>query len=287
MWQSAPVLRSGPGVVLLAALASAMTAASASASVLVVGDSLGVGTEPALRAALPGLAIDADNRNGRTSAAGVAVLRERLRPEHETVVFDLGTNDGPTAVAATAGSLAAVRELAAGRCLVVATLNHPPQAGVSIDVQNASVRRFVGETPDAALVDWHAAAQATRGVLRPDGVHATPGGYGLRGQLFAEAIQSCLTGGGVSGGLDGRAAPPPGRRASATERPADRRSRDREPPEPPLEARLAVAVGEHLARERGPLGLAGKAGATVSAAAAILRAALTPRGPEPVLGAPD
>lgn len=280
------MLRSGPGVVLLAALLSAMTALPASASVLVVGDSLGVGTEPSLRAALPTLAIDADSRNGRTSPEGVAALRERLRPEHETVVFDLGTNDGPTAVGLTAGTLAAARELAAGRCLVVATLNHPPRAGTSIDAQNASIRRFVAETPGAALVDWHAAAQSTRGALRPDGVHATSPGYALRGRLFAEAIQSCLTGGGVIGGAASQGAGnPPGRRASATERPA--RSRSDDPSRPPLGEQLLEAVADSLARDGGPLELAVKAGATVSAAAATLRASLTPRGPEPVLGAPS
>jgi lysophospholipase L1-like esterase len=281
------VLRSGRGVVLLVALATAMTASPASASVLVVGDSLGVGTEPSLRAALPGLAVDADSRNGRTSPEGVAVLQERLRPEHDTVVFDLGTNDGPTAVGLTAGSLAAARELAGGRCLVVATLNHPPRGGASIDAQNASIRRFVAETPGAALVDWHAAAQSSRGLLRPDGVHATAAGYALRGQLFAEAIQSCLTGGGVSGGGGRGALAAPSGRASATKRPAERRSRHRERPGPRLEARLLEAVGGSLAREGGPVDLAAKAGATVAAAAATLRASLTPRGPEPVLGAPD
>lgn len=286
MWQSARVLRSGPVLVLLAALVSAMSASTASASVLVVGDSLAVGTEPALRAALPTLAVDADSSNGRTSAEGVAVLRDRLRPEHETVVFDLGSNDGPTAVALTASSLAAARELAAGRCLVVATLNHPPQAGVSIDAQNASIRRFAAATPGAALVDWHAAAQSTRGVLRPDGVHATAGGYALRGQLFAEAIQSCLTGGGVSGGGGQGAAAAPRGRASATRRPAERRSRHQEQRSPSSEARLLEAIAGSLAREDGPLELAAKAGATVSAAAAIMRASIVPRGPEPVLGAP-
>lgn len=281
------MLRSGRGLVLLVALlASAMTVSTASASVLVVGDSLAVGTEPSLRAALAGLEIDADSRNGRTSAEGVAVLREQLRAEHETVIFDLGTNDGPTAVALTAGSLAAARELAAGRCLVVATLNHPPQAGVAIDAQNASIHRFAAETPGAALVDWHAAAQATRGVLRPDGVHATAAGYALRGQLFAEAVQSCLSGGGVTGGRGAAAAP--GGRASATKRPAERRRRLQDRPDAPgpsLEARLVETVSTTLAREDGPLELAAKAGVTVSAAASSLRASVTPRGPEPVLGA--
>lgn len=285
VWQSARVLRPGPGTVLLAALASATIAPSAAASVLVVGDSLGVGTDAALRAVLPTVAIDSDNRNGRTSPEGVAVLGERLRPEHGTVVFDLGTNDGPAGAGLTAGGLAAARDLADGRCLVVATLNRPPQAGVPVDVQNAAIRRFAAEAPTAVLVDWHAAAQSTRGALRPDGVHATAAGYGLRGQLFADAIRSCL--GGDPSRRPGADAPPsPSRRASATERPAGRRQSGGDPPSQPLEARLVEAVAAALAREGGALDLATKAGATLSAAAEIVRASLTPRGPEPVLGAP-
>ena len=60
---------------------------------------LGVGTEGALRAALPEVQIDADNLDGRPSAAGVLMVAEMLGPEHDTVVFDLGTNDGNAAVA--------------------------------------------------------------------------------------------------------------------------------------------------------------------------------------------
>ncbi len=261
------------------ALLAGALPSSAAASVLVVGDSLGVGTELALRAGLPGVEIDADNLGGRPSRPGVAVLSERLLPEHDTVVFDLGTNDGPAGVGVTAASLMAARDLVGGRCLVVATLNHRPVAGIPIDAQNSMIRRFVAATPNAALVDWHDAAVSTPGSLLRDGVHATGGGYALRAQLFADAIRGCVSAGGGSGG-----APPDGRRASATDRPSRRALR---PAGPSLETRLATAVVAQLIADGGPLDMARTIGATVAAAATSLREVLTPRGPEPVLGKPN
>jgi len=265
-----------------AIVACAMLPAAASATVLVVGDSLGAGTEGPLRAALPEVQIDADNLNGRPSAAGLALLADLLRPEHDTVVFDLGTNDGNAAVATTAASLAAARELAGGRCLVVATLNRPPLAGIPIDGQNAMIRRFAATTPNVALVDWNDAARATPGALRADGVHATAAGYALRGALFADAIRGGCLGGGASGST---APPTGGRAASATSRPAGRRAAPA-PSGPPLEARAAAAIGDRLAADGGPLDIARRGAAIFAAAAASLREVLTPRGPEPVLGAP-
>jgi lysophospholipase L1-like esterase len=275
------------GLALFAVLAlGCLLAATAGAAVLVVGDSLGVGTEGPLRAALAGTRVDADNLGGRPSAAGLPVLAELLGPEHDTVVFDLGTNDGNASVALTAGSLAAAHELAGDRCLVVATLNRPPLAGIPIDGENAMIRRFATTTPNVALVDWNDAAQATPGVLQPDGVHATAGGYALRGALFADAIRGACLGGAGGNGSSGSTDPPTGdRSASATSRPASRRPGPQSSG-PPLEARAASAVGDRLAADGGPLDLAGRAGAIVVAAAASLRDVLTPRGPEPVLGAP-
>jgi len=261
----------------------AVFAPNASAAVLVVGDSLGVGTDGPLRAALPEAEIQSDSLNGRTSAEGLSVLSELLGPEHATVVFDLGTNDGNAAVATTAGSLAAARQLTGSRCLVVATLNRPPLAGVPIDAQNAMIRRFATSTPNVVLVEWNDAAAGSPGVLQADGVHATGAGYAYRGALFADAIRSCLTGGG---GGSGDAPSPDGRRASSTDRPASARRTPR-PSGPSLDERAATALGERLSAAGGPTDLARHGAALFSAAATSLGEVLTPRGPEPVLGAPS
>lgn len=258
----------------------AVFAPNASAAVLVVGDSLGVGTDGPLRAALSEAEIESDNEIGRPSAAGVSVLSRLLGPEHDTVVFDLGTNDGNAAVSVTAGSLAAVRQLTGDRCLVVATLNRPPLAGIPIDGQNSMIRDFAASTPNVVLVEWNDAASGTPGVLQSDGVHATSAGYAYRGALFADAIRSCLTGGGR-----GDVAPPPdGRQASSTDRPASARRPSR-PSGPPLQDRAATALGDRLSADGGPMDIARHGAALLSAAATSLGEVLTPRGPEPVLGA--
>jgi lysophospholipase L1-like esterase len=268
------------GAAIAAATLLAVLAPNASAAVLVVGDSLGVGTDGPLRAALPEAEIQSDNEIGRQSVAGVSVLSELLGPEHDTVVFDLGTNDGNASVAVTAGSLAAARQLTGDRCLVVATLNRPPLAGIPIDGQNTMIRRFAASTPNVVLVEWNDAAAGTPGVLQSDGVHATSAGYAYRGALFADAIRNCLTGG------EGDIAPPPdGRQASATDRPASAR-RARQPSGPSLQERAASALGDRLSADGGPMDIARHGAALFSAAATSLGEVLTPRGPEPVLGAP-
>src|ERR687896_1100788 len=115
------------GILAAGAVAAHGLAASAAASVLVVGDSLEVGSAPHLRAALGGTALDVDAEPGRTSSQGVGVLARRLRPSHEVVVFPLGTND--TSADAFAASLASAAQLAGGRCLVVATIARRPLRG--------------------------------------------------------------------------------------------------------------------------------------------------------------
>ncbi len=182
----------------LAALAcSAFTAASAGASVLYVGDSLGVGTAPQLSTRLGGTRLEVDAVNGRPSFAGVDVLDSLIGPEHDVVVFDLGTNDDPGAPATLAADLARARELSGDRCLVIATLNRPPLNGVSIDGLNRAVTSFAARDTNVALVDWRAAVAQDRGLL-VDGVHPDAEGYVVRAGLFADAIASCSAFGGGS-----------------------------------------------------------------------------------------
>jgi hypothetical protein len=58
--------------------------------VLVIGDSLEVGSGPYVRQQLTGTPVSVDARTGRPSSEGVAVLRQRLTPADRVVVFDLG-----------------------------------------------------------------------------------------------------------------------------------------------------------------------------------------------------
>jgi hypothetical protein len=164
---------------------------AAHASVAYVGDSLGVGTVPYLRSEMSGVTIDDDSEIGRPSSAGLPILREKMAANPDVVVFDLGTNDDTANPDALASDLAAARQIAGSRCMVIATLNRPPYNGVPVTGLNRAVSSFAAADGNVALVDWHARAQADPSLLIADGVHPTPEGYALRAKLFAAAIRSC------------------------------------------------------------------------------------------------
>lgn len=190
--------------VLLAALLVAP--ASASARVLVVGDSLEVGTGPRLGTELPGVGLAVDARNGRRSDQGLRVLRAKLSPADDVVVFDLGTND--TSPAGFAANLAAAAREVGDRCLVVATVPRP--------ALNAVLRRLAAARPATAVVDWRRAAASAPGLLARDRIHATGAGYAARARLVARAVRSCTSTAPVPDALPAPApvAPEPAPRAA-------------------------------------------------------------------------
>jgi hypothetical protein len=264
------------GILAAAAVFTTFLAPTAAASVLVVGDSLEVGSAPHLRVALDSTPVEIDAERGRTSSQGVGVLADRLRPQHEVVVFPLGTND--LSADAFAASLAAAAELAGGRCLVVATIarRRPPAAEL-----NRVVAQFAAGG-EVQVVDWRAAASAP-GVLGRDGTHATGAGYVLRANLLAEAVRGCLVGGGASGIPAPR--DPDVRVPRGEQRDAGRPGRAAPPVEPvaprarpfrlPVR-RALVGLGVALRRVASP----------VVAALRDVRTAAMRAEPEPVLGAP-
>lgn len=207
-------------LVAAAALGPADGQAASPGAVLVVGDSLEVGTGPYLRRELGSVPLTVDARKGRPSPEGVDVLRRRLGAEHRVVVFDLGVNDDPSQPAPLSRGLATLRELAGDRCIVVATLSRPPLNGVSIERLNGVIEEFVAATPGARLVDWHAATADEPALLGHDGVHPGPSGYAARAQLVAREIQGCLASGSDARGpalADAEPEPPQRRTAPRAE----------------------------------------------------------------------
>jgi hypothetical protein len=249
------------GILATAAVAAGFFAAPAqAASVLVVGDSLEVGSTPYLRQLLPGVTADAEK--GRTSSEGVRVLSSLLDPSVEVIVFPLGTNDSPSNAGGLAANLAAVRQLAGDRCVVVATLSRPPVGGVSVGALNRVVEQFV-EEGNAQVADWRTVVRSIPSLLVRDGVHATGEGYSVRAALLAEAVQGCLLG-GASVGPSGIPAP---------------RDPNARPPEAEGEPALVLSFDPLAA-------LARAAFRPVAGAFQAARTAATKAGPEPVLGGP-
>jgi hypothetical protein len=191
------------------------------------------------------------------------VLGAQLAPSDRVIVFPLGTNDHPSNAGGLAANLAAVRELAGDRCVVVATLSRPPVGGVSVAGLNRVVEGFAEQT-GAQVADWRTVVASIPSLLVRDRVHATGEGYGVRATLIAEAVQGCLTGAAAAG-------------AGATGLPAPRDPNAR-PPEP--ERRLLLRTPSALAE------LARAALDPILGALQAARTAATKAGPEPVLGAP-
>jgi hypothetical protein len=233
--------------------------AAAAEDVLVVGDSLEVGTGAHLKRELAGRQVEVDARTGRPSPEGLQVLRSRLRPGHRVVVFDLGTNDDPSRPAVLRNSLSGALSLAGGRCLVISTLRRPPLNGVPIDGLNSVIDEVAGSAPTVQVADWRGATADDPGLMSPDGVHATPAGYPQRAKLVADAIRAC----------DAEPAEEPETEPRAP-KPTPRRT--------PQPRRLSLGVLGALIEE---------AGSRVSAATEAAASAILGPPPEPVLGAEE
>jgi lysophospholipase L1-like esterase len=243
------------------------SAQNTAGSVLVIGDSLQVGTGPYLEQQLGALPVESDDRQSRRSSEGLEALQARLRPDHDVVIFDMGTNDDPSNPNAFYANLQAARAATGDRCLVVATILRPPYNGVTVDGMNAAVERFTLDNPGVQLVDWYGVATSTPGMLYEDGVHARPEGYALRGRLIADAVRSC--GGTGAGGI-----PAPSRR-TASPPPVPE-------PAPPAEVDVEIEPPAPLVAIAGAVR---HAASLLSAAGRDARQAAGMGPPEPVLGA--
>lgn len=151
--------------------------------VTVIGDSVTLGSAPALSAALPGVWIDAAVSRQMKDATGfVDAIRAAggLRPY---VVVSLGTNS-------TVGDRvmdAVMADLGPGTTVVLVTAYGDRSW---IGPTNAALAATASRYPNVVVADWAAAAGADPGVLGPDGIHPA-GGAGQT--LYAQVVTDALT----------------------------------------------------------------------------------------------
>lgn len=157
--------------------------------VTLVGDSLNVGIESYLPLVLPGWTIRNRDEIGRSTAAGIDVLREegdRLEP---VVVVSLGTNDGSSDAA---GFRRLVREALAvtgpDRCVVWVNM---AVAHESFDALNEVLAAEAERVANLHVVDWKGLLEEHPDWLSADGVHATDFGYAKRAEAVGEAVRRC------------------------------------------------------------------------------------------------
>lgn len=154
-------------------------------SLVVVGDSLAVGTRELLPAELDGWDVRTDALEGRPLAAGMDVLSRTDVPSGAVLAFSLFTNDTPDRLPALE---TAVRRSAELGCSVWATITHPVHDHRAVNARLVALDR---ELDRVVVVRWAEAVAGRLALLRDDGVHGTAEGYRVRARLYADAARSC------------------------------------------------------------------------------------------------
>jgi lysophospholipase L1-like esterase len=161
--------------------------------VFVIGDSLTLGTEPWLAAALhrEGWSLTGvDARVGRPVPEGLSILRRRAHRLPSTVVIALGTNDLGAPPAAVAGWLRTARRIVGPRRLVWVNLC----LDASVQPQFRGFRHINASLDELAprfgvqIAHWCSFASQHGITPGPDGIHYTPAAYRLRAWFYAAAL---------------------------------------------------------------------------------------------------
>ncbi len=176
-------------ILLVLLVAAAPRARAADGDVLVVGDSLAVGTEPYLAPLLEGVNLVSDVRNGITTPQGMRLLRMSLRTVvPQTVVVSLGTNDGGDPGRFADRLRRTLALLPADTCVVWSTIIRPRRKGPYRPL-NRVLHKLKKQDPRLVVIDWEHAVTGGA-VYLPDGLHADPEGYRYRSAMIADAVDA-------------------------------------------------------------------------------------------------
>jgi lysophospholipase L1-like esterase len=160
-------------------------------TVLDLGDSLSVGTEPHLRKRLRGYRIERLYDVG-LHAYDAATVVDRSRVSLPSVlVISAGTNDDPRGVSTFARAISDILRAAGdGRCVVWPTIRRPPAVGASYDRFNRALARAASRHSTLVLVDWVGMLRRHPAWLSRDGVHVSVAGYRARATAIAAAVKT-------------------------------------------------------------------------------------------------
>jgi lysophospholipase L1-like esterase len=157
--------------------------------VLIVGDSLAVGTMPYLGALLTDRNVTWDAVNGRTTPQGIHALRVDLRAvEPQAVVVSLGSNDGSDPRRFTRRLRLMLGDLSPSTCVIWTAIVRPRRKGAYREL-NRALRAEAQRDHRLVVINWdHAVRRGT--VFLRDGLHATPDGYRYRSLKIAQAVHA-------------------------------------------------------------------------------------------------
>lgn len=143
------------------------------------GDSMLVGSYPAMRYYFPGIRLD--GRSNRHWSDGVVAVRAKAGANRRAVVLAFGTNAGVDKDAIDA----ALTALGPQRMVVLVT-EHGAFSRATED--NAVLHAVAAAHENVIVADWDAALAGTTGQLQPDGIHPSRVGQ----HLFAKTIRTAL-----------------------------------------------------------------------------------------------
>jgi lysophospholipase L1-like esterase len=163
-----------------------------SRTLLVVGDSLTVGTRPYLPAFLRGWRIRQEVSISKQASEGPSTLRRYGRRLSRVIFVNLGTNGDPRAVGPFVSAIRGVMRIAGPRrCVVWSTIVRPPVGGASYRAINAALAREGTRRRNLILFRWTRLAGRHPYWFGPDHVHVTATAYRIRARAMARDIDRC------------------------------------------------------------------------------------------------
>ena len=153
-----------------------------------VGDSLNVGVERYVPAALPHWKIVTNDLVGRTTDEGIQELEAGRPPLSPYVIVSLGTNDPADVPGFRADVTRVLRLIGPNRCIVWATIWRD---GKPDDAFNEVLRAAAESNHRLRLVEWAAMVREHPDWLAGDGLHGNETGYRERARAVAAATRSC------------------------------------------------------------------------------------------------
>ena len=186
---AATLFASALGALCTLAAIGSQAHSAASRTVLDLGDSLSIGTDPYLRPRLSAYRIQRHHDVGLHAYDAATIVTGMERSLPSVLVVSAGTKDDPRIVSTFERAIATILATAGPtRCVVWSTIARPPAVGRSYTGFNRALARAAARSPNLVLVGWAWRVRLHPRWLAPDGVHVSTEGYRARATAIAEAV---------------------------------------------------------------------------------------------------